>query len=126
MASSIPPGHLQHSSFRIQTTTTLLSSSPIQHTETRPKLLETQHVHFRRTNPKKKQIKSFWTYWQGRKPDFDNLNIWWDKGKLKMKDICWKVSKNRAEAHKSQQKLLERELETRLSRAQKRTSDKFL
>ena len=32
-----------------------------------------------------------------------------------MKDICRKFSRNRAKAHKSQQKLLEKELETLLS-----------
>ena len=32
-----------------------------------------------------------------------------------IKDICWKCSKNRAKAHKIQQKLLERELQTLLS-----------
>ena len=47
------------------------------------------------------QIKSFWSYWQIRKPDLENLNIWWDKGKLKMKDICRKFSINPAKAHKT-------------------------
>ena len=61
------------------------------------------------------QIKSFWTYWQSRKPDFENLNVWWDKGKLKMKDICKKFSKTRAKAHKTQQKVLEKELDFLLS-----------
>ena len=60
------------------------------------------------------QIKSFWSCWQSHKPDFGNL-IWWDKGKLQMKDICWKFSKARAKAHKAQQKLLEKELEILLS-----------
>ena len=61
------------------------------------------------------QIKSFWSYWKSRKPDFENLNMWWDKGKLKMKDTCRKFAKTQAKAHKTQQKLLEKELETLLS-----------
>ena len=50
-----------------------------------------------------------------QKPDFENLNIWWDKGKLQMKDICWKFLKARAKAHRTQEKLLEKQLETLLS-----------
>ena len=47
--------------------------------------------------------------------DFENLNVLWDKGKLKIKEICKKFSKNRAKAHRTQQKLLEKELDFLLS-----------
>ena len=74
----------------------------------RPRLLETEHLH-----PGQADLtnsKSFWANQQRHKLEFENLNVWWDKGKLKMKDICWKFLKAQAKVHKTQQKLLENNL----------------
>ena len=41
------------------------------------------------------QVQDLWEKWQQRKPTFRNLNIWWDKGKLKLKDLCQNFHENK-------------------------------
>ena len=56
------------------------------------------------------QVRQLWEKWQHRKPNFPNLNVWWDKGKLKLKDLCRKVSKQQANINSQKQKELEKAL----------------
>ena len=55
------------------------------------------------------QVCKLWEKWQQRKPDFPNLNVWWDKGKLKLKGLWQKFSKQ-VKVNFQNQKLLEKEL----------------
>ena len=47
---------------------------------------------------------------QHRKPNFPNLNVWWDKGKLKLKDLCRKFSKQQANINSEKQREFEKAL----------------
>ena len=62
------------------------------------------------------QVHKLWEKWQQRKSDFPNLNVWWDKGKLKLKDLCQKFSKQQANMNLQNQKLLEKELKELLNK----------
>ena len=61
------------------------------------------------------QVHKLWEKWQQQKSDFKNLNVWWDKGKLKLKDLCKKFSKQQANTNFQKQRQLEKELHTLLN-----------
>ena len=62
------------------------------------------------------QVRKLWEKWQQSKPDFPNLNVWWDKGKLKLKYLCQKFSKQQVKVNFQNQKLLEKELNELLNK----------
>ena len=62
------------------------------------------------------QVYKLWEKWQQRKPDFSNLNVWWDKGKLKLKGQCQKFSKQQAKVNFQNLKLLKKELNEHLNK----------
>ena len=39
------------------------------------------------------QVRQLWEKWQHRKPNFQNLNVWWDKGETKTEGLMQKVLK---------------------------------
>ena len=45
-----------------------------------------------------------------KKPGAKDLDVWWDKGKLKLKDQCEKLSKQEAKTNFERQRQLEEEL----------------
>lgn len=40
----------------------------------------------------KKSFQSLWKYWQGQKPQYEDIAIWWDLGKKKIKDLVIRIA----------------------------------
>ena len=45
------------------------------------------------------ELKSFWSYWSDQKQNYP-LDIWWDKGKAQVKDLCLQFSQRSGKARK--------------------------
>ena len=45
-------------------------------------------------------FKAFWRNWQAKKQSFDNVLVWWDMGKVKMKELAQEISRSPAKDRK--------------------------
>ena len=48
--------------------------------------MENEHVSTK-TQKTKEILQSFWEYWQKKKIEYENHNVWWDTGKMYLKTI---------------------------------------
>lgn len=64
------------------------------------------------------EIRAFLKYWKTRKNDWDNIAIWWDVGKKRIKQITIKHCVRKAKYRKSQEK----ELINKLTELQRQTT----
>ena len=68
-------------------------------------------------------VNSFWPTWQQNKPAFTDPRVWWDAGKLQLKEIAIAHSVAEARERKQEKLNLEREFHNILSRGNSNTAD---
>ena len=68
-------------------------------------------------------VNSFWSSWQLNKPAFTDPRVWWDAGKLQLKEITIAHSVAEARERKRDKLNLENEFRNMLARGTSNTAD---
>ena len=55
-------------------------------------------------------ISTFWKQWQNERADFADIRLWWDVGKIKLRQLTMSFSKRRAREKRSERQSLTKEL----------------
>ena len=67
-------------------------------------------------------VESFWTEWQEHKPVFSDPRVWWDAGKLQIKEMAIAHSVTRARENKQTRRRLEQEFRLIMARGDANTA----
>ena len=65
------------------------------------------------------QITEFWKEWQKKKPTYEKFSMWWDIGKIKIKDITITFATERNKIKKQQRQELVQQLTSERSKTQR-------
>jgi len=68
-------------------------------------------------------VKNFWPQWQSEKPVFTDLRVWWDAGKLQLKEIAIAHSITAGNTRRCERAALKREFRDLQSRAESNNAD---
>ena len=68
-------------------------------------------------------VNNFWPQWQSEKPAFTDLRVWWDAGKLQLKEIAIAHSITAGNTRRRKRATLEREFRDLQSQADPNNAD---